>query len=78
MVKFQKDLTSSFQVSAPTRKRDAGRQRLAAGQNPGATKIPLPLRAGDKKYSNEAERGNKKLKSEPSGFQSMSQNNLSR
>ena len=29
-------------VFAPTRKRDVG-------QNPGATKIPLPLRAGDKK-----------------------------
>ena len=33
---------------APTRKRDAGRQTPDAGQNPGATKIPLPLRAGDK------------------------------
>ena len=42
MLKFQKDLTSSFWVFAPTRKRDAG-------QNPGVTKIPLPLRAGDKK-----------------------------
>ena len=42
MVKFQKQLTSSFLVFEPTRKRDAG-------QNPGATKIPLPLRAGDKK-----------------------------
>ena len=41
MLKFQKDLTSSFWVFAPTRKRDAG-------QNPGATKIPLPLRVGDK------------------------------
>ena len=39
---MQKDLTSSFWVFAPTRKRDAG-------QNPGATKIPLPLRVGDKK-----------------------------
>ena len=34
MLKFQK-------VFAPTRK-------CHAGQNPGATKIPLPLRAGDK------------------------------
>ena len=41
MLKFQKDLTVVF---APTRKRDAG-------QNPGATKIPLPLRAGDKNGS---------------------------
>ena len=41
MLKFQGNLTSSFLVLAPTRKRDAG-------QNPGATKIPLPLRAGDK------------------------------
>ena len=40
MLKFHKKLTSSF--FAPTRKRDAG-------QNPGTTKIPLPLRAGDKK-----------------------------
>ena len=44
MLKFQKDLISSFLVFAPTRKRDAG-------QNPGATKIPLPLRAGDKNGS---------------------------
>ena len=44
MLRFQKDLTSSFLVFVPTRKRDAG-------QNPGATKIPLPLRAGDKMYS---------------------------
>ena len=42
MLKFQKKLTSTFWVFAPTRKRDAG-------QNPGATKIPLPLRAGHKK-----------------------------
>ena len=41
MLKFQKKMTSSFWVIAPTRKRDAG-------QNPGATKIPLPLRAEDK------------------------------
>ena len=41
MLKFQNKLKSSFCVFAPTRKRDAG-------QNPGATKIPLPLRAGDK------------------------------
>ena len=32
-------------VFAPTRKPDAG-------QNPGATKIPLPLRAGDKNGNN--------------------------
>ena len=42
ILKFRKDLTSSFLVFAPTRKRNAG-------QNPGATKIPLPIRAGDKK-----------------------------
>ena len=42
MLKFQNKLTSSFSVFAPTRKRDAG-------QNPGATKIPLPLRVGYKK-----------------------------
>ena len=41
MLKFQNKLTGSFRVFAPTRKRDAG-------QNPGATKIPLPLPAGDK------------------------------
>ena len=42
MLKFQKKLTSSFLVSAPTRKREAGR-------NTGATKIHLPHRAGDNK-----------------------------
>ena len=42
MVKFQKKLTSVFSVFAPTKKPDAG-------QHPGATKIPLPLQAGDKK-----------------------------
>ena len=42
MLEFQNKLTSSFLVFAPTRKRDAR-------QNPGATKIPLPLRAGDEK-----------------------------
>ena len=41
MFKFQKKLTSNFLVFVPTRKPDAG-------QNPGATKIPLLLRAGDK------------------------------
>ena len=35
MLKFQKKLTSSFLLFAPTRKPDAG-------QNPGATKIPSP------------------------------------
>ena len=38
----------SFLTFAPTRKRDVVRQTPDAGQNPGATKIPLPLRAGDK------------------------------
>ena len=47
MLKFQKNLTSSFRVFSPTRKRDAGRRTPDAGQNPGATKTPLPLRAGD-------------------------------
>ena len=42
MLKFQKKLTSDFSVFPPTRIRDAG-------QNPGATIIPLPLRAGDKR-----------------------------
>ena len=37
MLKFQKKLTSSF---------CAVRRTPDAGQNPGATKIPLPLRAG--------------------------------
>ena len=50
MLKFQ---NSRPQVFAPTTKCDAGcqpgRQKLDAGQNPGATKIPLPLRAGDEK-----------------------------
>ena len=31
---------------------DAGRRTPTAGQNPGATKIPIPLRAGDKKEDN--------------------------
>ena len=42
MLKFQKKLTSSFLVFALPRKRDAG-------LNPGATKTPLALRAGDEK-----------------------------
>ena len=42
MLKLKKKLTGRFCVFAPARKPDAG-------QNPGATKIPLPLRAGDKK-----------------------------
>ena len=33
---------------ALTRKRDAWGRTPTAWQNPGATKIPLPLRAGDK------------------------------
>ena len=41
-------MSSSFLVFAPTRKRDAGRRTPDAGQNPGATKIPLSPRAGDK------------------------------
>ena len=40
MLKFQKKFTSSF---CAHKKRDAG-------QNPGATKITLPLRARDKNY----------------------------
>ena len=40
MLKLKKK--NSSRVFAPTRKRDAG-------QNPSATKIPLPIRAGDKK-----------------------------
>ena len=44
MLKFQNKLTSIFLVFAPTRKRDAGRQTEFW-----RTKIPLPLRAGDKK-----------------------------
>ena len=28
---------------------------LDAGQNPGTTKIPLPLRAGDKNYNRKAQ-----------------------
>ena len=42
MLKFQKDMTSSFWENV-TPEPDAG-------QNPGATKIPLPLRAGDKNW----------------------------
>ena len=38
MLKFQKKLTGSFLVFAPTRVFAPD-----AGQNPGATKIPLPL-----------------------------------
>ena len=38
MLKFQKKLTSSF----------CAHKKPDAGQNPGATKIPLPLRAEDK------------------------------
>ena len=49
MLKFQKKLTSSFLVFMPSRKRDTGRRTTDAGQNPGATKIPLSLHAGDKK-----------------------------
>ena len=45
LLKFQKKLTSSFFYFLPTRKRNAG-------QNPGTTKIPLPLRAADKRRSN--------------------------
>ena len=39
MLKFQENITRSFEVFAPTRKRDAGRQTPDAGKNPGATKI---------------------------------------
>ena len=39
MLKFQKKLPSSF----------CDHKKSDAGQNPGATRIPLPLRAGDKK-----------------------------
>ena len=43
MLKFQKDLTSSFCFLSP-------QENVTPddGQNPGVTKIPLPLRAGDK------------------------------
>ena len=43
MLKFQKDLTSSFCFLRPQKNVTPD-----DGQNPGATKISLPLRAGDK------------------------------
>ena len=46
MLKFQKKLTSSFRVLRPQENVTPDARRR---QNPGATKIPLPLRAGDKK-----------------------------
>ena len=44
MLKFQKKLISSFRIFHPQENVTSD-----AGQNPGAPKIPLPLRAGDKK-----------------------------
>ena len=44
MLKFQKDLTSSFEFLRPQENVTPN-----AGQNPGVTEIPLSLRAGDKK-----------------------------
>ena len=52
MLKIQKIRQVVF---APTRKR-------GAGQNPGATKIPLPLRAGDKKLFTQFPNENKENK----------------
>ena len=43
MLKFQKKIISSFCAHKKT-----WRRTVAAGQNPGATKIPLPLQAKDK------------------------------
>ena len=44
MLKFQKKMTTSFEFLRPQKSVTPD-----AGRNPGATKIPLPLQAGDKK-----------------------------
>ena len=49
ILKFQQNVTISFWVFALTKKCDAWCLALDASWNPGGTKIPLPLRAGDKK-----------------------------
>ena len=50
MFKFQNKLTSSFFYFL--RPQENVTPDAVAGQNPGATKTPLPLRAGDKKCAN--------------------------
>ena len=65
MLKFQKDLNSSFQVFAPTRKRDAGHEtpdRILA-----RLKSPFPYGRGIKSFHMKQKELTKKLKSEPSG-----------